>query len=294
MKILNFGSLNVDHVYSVETIARPGETITSSAYRMFAGGKGANQSVALARAGANVRHAGKVGPESAWLKEKMAGERVNVDFVEVSADTPGGHAIIQVDRSGQNSIVLFGGANQQITDAEVDRALSACDPGDLLLLQNEINATGELISRGRAAGLTVCFNPAPMTDAVRSFPLESVDVLILNAHEGEALSGRTAPDEIVAALGTRFPEMLVILTLGEAGVICRQGGAVTTVDAHAVNAVDTTAAGDTFIGYFLAGMLGKMPLQEAVALGCRGAAVSVTRHGAMDSIPTRTEVEALQ
>jgi len=241
MKVLNFGSLNVDHVYRVRRIAQPGETVPSVSCQTFAGGKGANQSIALARAGAEVWHAGKVGPESAWLRDKLSGEGVNVDFVTVAGD-PGGHAIIQVDDMGQNSIVLYGGTNQDITPDEVARALNACAANDLLLLQNEINCTADLIRAGNQRGLAVCFNPAPMTDAVLEFPLQLVDVFFVNDHEGAALSGETDPQTIVTELGARFPGAVIVLTLGSDGVLCLVEGETTAVSARKVKAVDTTAA----------------------------------------------------
>lgn len=291
MKVLNFGSLNIDHVYAVEHIVQPGETIASTDYRLFAGGKGANQSVALARAGATVCHGGMIGQEGLWLREKMRAEGVDVANV-VSDSTPGGHAIIQVDSKGQNSIVLFGGANQLISDRHVNTALSACFPGDVLLLQNEINKTAELITAGRAAGLTVCLNPAPMGPEVMDFPLDCVDILIVNEHEGAALAQTDVLDRIVPELHQRWPNTRIVLTLGERGVHYLNGEMEYRVDAQRVSAVDTTAAGDTFIGYFLAGTLEGLDVEETLTLACRAAALSVTRPGAMDSIPRRSEVDA--
>ncbi|MBT3375883.1 MAG: ribokinase [Lentisphaerae bacterium] len=290
MKVLNFGSLNLDHVYAVDHIVQPGETIPSTAYELFAGGKGANQSVALARAGATVCHGGMIGNEGTWLRDKMDDEGIEVGNVVV-ADSPGGHAIIQVDASGQNSIVLFGGANQQISDEHVANALSTCSPGDVLLLQNEINKTAELIGAGRAAGLTVCFNPAPMTPAVQEFPLELVDILIVNEHEGAALAQAADVPDIAPALRQRWPDTRIVLTLGEKGVHFLDADTELHVAAYAVDAVDTTAAGDTFIGYFLAGTLEGLPVKQALQLACKAAALSVTKPGAMDSIPLRGAVE---
>ena len=151
MNILNFGSLNIDLVYQVEHIARPGETIASSAHQVFAGGKGANQSAALARAGASVFHAGQVGPDGQWVVDKLAGLGVDVQHIRVG-DAPTGQAIIQVDRQGQNSIVLFAGANAQIDREAIDATLGHFGRGDLLLLQNEIKRRCLHPHRGRRAG----------------------------------------------------------------------------------------------------------------------------------------------
>jgi len=291
MRVLNFGSLNVDHVYRVEHIVRPGETLGSGAYTRFPGGKGANQSVALARAGAAVWHAGQVGPESAWLRERLAADGVRTDFVRVGEE-PGGHAIIQVEEgSGQNSIVLFGGANRSITPGQVGEALAAFAPGDVLLLQNEINATAELIRRGHAAGLRVCLNPAPMDDSVRGFPLELLDLLVVNEHEGAALAGPDDPARMLECLAERYPRTRLCLTLGAQGAVFRDvSGATYRQAARRVAAVDTTAAGDTFIGYFLAAELAGKSVPEALARACAAAALSVTRPGAMDSIPRAREL----
>jgi ribokinase len=293
VKVLNFGSLNVDHVYGLAHIVRPGETLGSSSYRRFPGGKGANQSVALARAGAEVWHAGKVGPESEWLRERLAEDGVRVDHIRVD-DGPGGHAIIQVEEeSGQNSIVLFGGANQTIGETLIDEALAGFSAGDVLLLQNEINATAEVIRRGHAAGLRVCLNPAPMDQSVHTFPLALLDLLIVNEHEGEALSGETEPAKILSALGEKYPSTRVCLTLGGDGVMFRdQAGETFFQKASAHKPVDTTAAGDTFIGFFLAAELAGKSVPDALAVACEAAGLSVTRPGAMDSIPWAREVQA--
>jgi ribokinase len=290
MKVLNFGSLNVDHVYGLAHIVRPGETLGSTSYARFPGGKGANQSVALARAGAEVWHAGMVGPESEWLRDRLAEDGVRVDYIRVD-DGPGGHAIIQVEESGQNSIVLFGGANQKIDEALIDQALASFSARDVLLLQNEINATPEIIRRGHAAGLRVCLNPAPMDDSVHAFPLELLDLLIVNEHEGEALSGETEPKRILSALAEKYPQTRVCLTLGGDGVMFRTlDGETFFQPATAHKPVDTTAAGDTFIGYFLGAELDGKSVQDALAIACEAAGVSVTRPGAMDSIPWAKEI----
>ncbi len=292
MVTLNFGSLNIDHVYRVPHIARPGETVPSSEYRRFAGGKGANQSVALARAGARVAHAGCIGPEGLWLRDRLAAEGVDTEDIRVS-DGPGGHALIQVDEEGQNSIVLFPGANAAITPEHVAAALRRRSPGDVLLLQNEINAVADLIAAGAGRGLQVVFNPAPMSPAVASYPLDRVSLLIVNEHEAAALSGAGAPEVMLETLARRLPRTDLCLTLGARGAVYQQaGGQQWQCPAPPVTAVDTTAAGDTFIGYLLAARLAGAPVPDALETACRAAAVSVTRPGAMDSIPRPEDVAA--
>ena len=286
MNILNFGSLNIDLVYQVEHIARPGETIASSSHQVFAGGKGANQSAALARAGARVFHAGQVGPDGQWLVDKLAGLGVDVQQIRVG-DVPTGHAIIQVDRQGQNSIVLFAGANTQISRGAINAVLSHFDCGDIILLQNEINDISYIIASASERGLTICLNPAPFGPQVRAYPLEWVDVLIVNETEATGLAGAST----LAALAALCPHAQIVLTLGAAGVQYRSPTEEFHLPAPQVEAVDTTGAGDTFIGYFLQGLTADMTARDAMARAVQAAALCVTRPGAMDSIPAADELE---
>ena len=286
MNILNFGSLNIDLVYQVEHIARPGETIASSSHQVFAGGKGANQSAALARAGARVFHAGQVGPDGQWLVDKLAGLGVDVQHIRVG-DVPTGHAIIQVDRRGQNSIVLFAGANTQISRGAINAVLSHFDRGDILLLQNEINDVSYIIAAASERGLTICLNPAPFGPQVRAYPLEWVDVLIVNETEATGLAGAST----LAALAALCPHAQIALTLGAAGVQYRSPTEEFHLPAPHVEAIDTTGAGDTFIGYFLQGLTADMTARDAMARAVKAAALCVTRPGAMDSIPAADEID---
>ena len=220
MKIINFGSLNVDYVYRLDHIVKPGETLASSEMQVNPGGKGSNQSVALKRAGANVWHAGLLGEDTAWMRERLEREGVDVRHVLISKDIHGGHAIIQVDANGQNSIVLFGGANHAISAAQVEHVLMNAEAGDWLVLQNEINVTPDVMAAGKAAGMKVCFNPAPFDEGVFNYPLENVDLFILNEHEAAGLARKpveTAPEELIATLSAAYPKAMICVTLGEAG-----------------------------------------------------------------------------
>ena len=286
MNILNFGSLNIDLVYQVEHIARPGETIASSSHQVFAGGKGANQSAALARAGASVFHAGQVGPDGQWLVDKLAGLGVNVQHIRVG-DVPTGHAIIQVDHHGQNSIVLFAGANAEIDRGAIDAALSHFDQGDILLLQNEINDIAYIITSAAEQGLMICLNPAPFGPEVCAYPLELVDLLIVNETEATGLAGASDP----AALASLCPRAQIVLTLGAAGAQYHSPTEEFHIPAPQVEAVDTTGAGDTFIGYFLQGLTADMTARDAMTRAVQAAALCVTRPGAMDSIPASDEID---
>jgi ribokinase len=284
MRVLNFGSLNIDHVYQVERIVRPGETLPSAAYQVFAGGKGANQSAALGRAGAQVFHAGRVGPEGQWLVDKLKGLGVDMRFT-LRDEAPTGHALIQVDPEGRNAIVLYAGCNARISEAQVESTLAEFGSGDLLLLQNEINLVPHLMRRAVERGMQVCFNPAPFTPAVADYPLAEVDILVLNVVEGEGLSGQHEPRRMVEALVRKYPRTSIVLTLGEQGALYTSPQECFHVPARQVKAVDTTAAGDTFIGYFLAALAAGQAPRQAVERATRAAALCVTRPGAMDSIP---------
>jgi ribokinase len=292
MSILVFGSLNIDHVYQVEHLVRPGETLPSTEYRRFQGGKGANQSVALARAGADVFHAGRIGSEGLWLRDAIAAEGVDVTHVGLD-NQPTGHAIIQVDPAGENSILLYGGANLTVTSDDAHYVLSHFGEGDWLLLQNEISSLPAILREASERGLKVAFNPAPMTPDVQGYPLDGVSLLVVNQTEGAALAGveDASPELLVGMLQARFPDAAILLTLGGDGSLYVSGGEHIMTPAQAVETVDTTAAGDTFIGYFLAELLAGESVPEALALASRAAALCVTRPGAAGSIPRRSEIE---
>ncbi|MFC1736766.1 ribokinase [Candidatus Hydrogenedentota bacterium] len=290
MKILNFGSLNIDHVYQVDHISAPGETIAANGYEIHGGGKGANQSLALAKGGAEVLHAGNLGKEGEWLRDNLAKAGVNVASVNI-VEQPGGHAIIQVDSQGENSIVVFGGANKQITSDEIDKALACLVEGDFLLLQNEINAIAEIMEKASAIAVRICFNPAPMGAEVHDYPLHLVNIFIVNETEAADLSGQADPEDAAAELASKYPESEIVLTLGEKGVLYLHGGNRIEVPAQKVEAVDTTAAGDTFTGFFLAAYSSGMDVQASLERGCRAAAICVTRKGATPSIPLLSEIE---
>lgn len=287
MKIINFGSINIDHVYAVEHFVRPGETLESESYALFSGGKGANQSIALARAGAEVIHAGKVGADGGWLKTKLRDNGVDVSLVE-SVSAPTGHAVIQVNREGENAIIIHGGANRSVSETNIEKVLERAEKGDCLLLQNEINAVDKILAK--AKDLTVVFNPAPMSDDVKDYPLECVDIFIVNEVEGEALSGQREPGLILDAMLELYPKSRTVLTLGKAGVIYADGEQRINVPALQVEAVDTTGAGDTFIGYFLAELSRGSEIETCLQMGVKASALCVAQKGAADSIPTLEEV----
>ena len=290
MKILVFGSLNIDHTYQVEHMLRMGETLASYGYTRNVGGKGFNQAIALSRAGADVCFAGAIGADGVFLADYLRDNGVDTACVEV-IDEPTGHAIIQVDREGRNSILLFGGANQKISDAMIEKALSGMQPGDWILLQNEINEGDRIIRAAHARGLQIVLNPSPVSKVMLAWPLELVSCLILNEVEGEDITGKSDPNEILDELLRRYPDGKMVLTLGEKGAMYADAQARYAQDACKCNAVDTTAAGDTFTGYFLqAAQGGDIPY--ALRRAAQAAAIAVERPGAAAKIPLAQEVAA--
>lgn len=291
-KIVCLGSLNLDHVYRLDHFVRPGETQGSDCYSVGCGGKGLNQSVALARAGAEVMHAGRIGHEGGMLRDALAAAGVDVSLV-VEGDVPTGHAIIQVDRKGENSIILYGGANRSISEAEIDAALNAVGDG-ILLLQNEINSIELVLKKAHDRGIRTAFNFAPFNpEEAKTLPLELLSYLIVNEIEGAGVAGVEAPEEILRTLKQKYPECRVILTLGKAGAaFLEESGELALIPPFPAKVVDTTSAGDTFIGYLFAGLLEGMTLREAMTLASRASAITVSRAGAADSIPFRRELEA--
>lgn len=288
-RILNLGSLNLDYVYRMDRIVCPGETRASTAFSRGAGGKGLNQSIALARAGAEVCHTGCLGREADWLRELLETERVDTTRLH-AVDLPAGHAIIQVDADGRNAIVLHGGANLGLQPEQLPDLFDGFGPGDWFLTQNETSCVPEALSAAHARGLTLCFNPAPMDAAVATYPLATVDWLVVNEHEGSELSGETDPGAILRGLRRRCPRAHLILTMGAAGAWgAPPTGDTVFVAAPSVQALDTTAAGDTFIGYLLAASMRGADLKAALELACRAGAMCVTRAGAASSIPYHRE-----
>jgi ribokinase len=290
VRILNFGSLNIDHVYTVDHFVRPGETMSSESFAVYPGGKGANQSTALARAGADVAHAGKIGSDGAWYVDRLREAGIDTTHID-TIGTPSGHAVIQVNKEGENAIILFGGANQRISDADAARVIGGFSEGDYLLLQNEISAIPAIMRRASDRGMRVVFNPAPMHGSVLEYPLELVTMFIVNEIEGAELTGEREVESILNAMVAWYPDAATVLTLGGNGVRYALGDERRSFPAVKVEPLDTTAAGDTFIGYFLAGLVRGGSIEEAVTTATRAAAICVTRKGAAGSIPTQDEVD---
>ena len=289
MKVYNLGSMNIDYVYSVPHFVRAGETLASVKREIFPGGKGLNQSVALARAGAQVVHGGRVGADGDFLVRILREAGVDVRHIETTGE-PTGHAVIQVDESGQNCILLYAGANHGFSEDYIERVLQDAEPGDMLLLQNEVNGLEQMFAAAASRGLQIAFNPSPFREELNELPLRQVRWWLCNEIEGEQLTGRREPEEILCAMRERFPESSTVLTLGEDGCMFADRERTIRQPIFPAEAVDTTAAGDTFTGYFLAMIAGGRDIPAALRIASRAASIAVSRKGASASIPEFAEV----
>lgn len=290
MPILNFGSINIDYIYRMDKFVRPGETKHCQSLIINAGGKGLNQSIAAARAGTTVWHAAIVGRDGGFLVEKLAKSGVDTSLMHPSEELSG-HAIIQVENSGQNCIILYGGTNQLLTEEYILHVLESFGDDGLVLLQNETNLVPFIIRQAHARGIKVALNAAPYSDALRAYPLELLDWLIVNEVEGSEIAQVGSTDEILPHLSQRFPHCGILLTLGKIGAWCQIEGQIYRIGSFPVQVVDTTAAGDTFTGYFLQGILEGLPVNECLRVATAAAALCVQKLGAADSIPLMSEVQ---
>lgn len=293
MKVLNFGSLNYDYVYQVDHIVKDGETLDTFRMDTFCGGKGLNQSVALARAGADVFHAGCVGEDGEMLLNLCRENGIDCSCVKT---VPGksGHTIIQIDRNAQNSILLYGGSNRAVTKEFADEVLARFSEGDILLVQNEISELAYIIDRAYEKKMQIIFNPSPYNGTVAACDLSKISVFLVNEVEGEQISGEKEPDQMLDVIQAKYPQAKIVLTLGEGGVVYRDKEGTYKQGIFRVKTVDTTAAGDTFTGYFIASMLEGMEIQDALRLCAKASALAVSRNGAAPSIPTRKEVDEME
>ena len=285
MAIWNLGSINADMVYALPYLPAPGETLAAENLVQGLGGKGANMSVAAARAGSHCCHIGAVGADGKWALDRLTEYGVDTRHI-VTGDVPTGHAIIAVDKAGENSIILFPGANRTITENQLGQALSAASAGDILVMQNETNMQAGAAKMGRDLGLRVAYAAAPFDAEAVQAVLPYLDLLFLNEVEAQQLTEATGktPD----ALGIAD----VIVTLGAKGARhFAVDGTVSDVPALTVKPVDTTGAGDTFTGYVLSGLDRGLPIAQAMAQAARAGALMVTRLGAADAIPDLKEVQ---
>jgi ribokinase len=295
MKVLVYGSLNIDMIFSVDHIVRPGETIGSAALERSAGGKGANQAAALAKAGMETWMAGKIGGDGRFLLELLQSYGVHTGYVR-EYEGASGQALIQLDKNSQNAIVLYSGGNALISKDEVHGVLENFGVGDTVVLQNEINATSEIMAAAKKRGIRICLNPSPYDERIKTLPLELADMFFVNEIEGAALAGVANGDYpgILEALVKKFPAAEIILTAGRAGAFYGRGTSAGKERAKGdivdLPVADTTGAGDTFTGYFIAARARGLSVPEALQTACRASSIAVSRKGAMASIPFAAEV----
>ena len=306
MKILNFGSLNIDYVYRVAHILQPGETLKAGEMEVFPGGKGLNQSIAAARAGAEVYHAGMVGAEDGgFLLDVCRENQVNTDYIR-RAEGKSGHTIIQVDDNAQNSILLYGGGNRKITEDFIGEVLAGFGKGDILVLQNEINLLDVVIDRAYEKGMKIVLNPSPFDEGLDGCDLSKVSVFLVNEIEAGLLAGGNGEDRegsgkgcengedganLVDKILKKYPGAQAVVTMGAQGAFYGQGSFRHFQRSFPVKAVDTTAAGDTFTGYFVYGLMKGEAIEVIMERAAMAAAVAVSRKGAVPSIPKREEIK---
>ena len=296
MKILSFGSLNIDYVYSVPHFVKKGETLSAKELNVYTGGKGLNQSIALARAGVETYQAGAIGTDGMFLLEQLKEAGVKTDLVNILDDVRTGNAIIQNDDEGDNCIVLFGGANQAITKEQVDEVFKDFTNEDYLLIQNEINELSYIVEKAKEEGMKIILNPSPMNEKIMKLPLDQIDYFILNEIEAMQILEMDKPEEIdgkyiASLLHERFKDATIVLTLGSEGSVCISDDEYVEQSIYKVKAIDTTAAGDTYTGYFIAGILNGKTIKESMDIASKASAIAVTRQGAAPSIPVLEEVE---
>ena len=286
MTIYCYGSINIDHFYSLPHLPRPGETLASLHYRTELGGKGANQSVAAARAGAVVRHLGAVGRDGVQMRDQMAGFGVDVSGIQV-LDAPTGHAVIMVDPQGENAILLHAGANHALSPDAAMAALQGAEMGDILLLQNEVAHTPDIARAAQARGVEVIYSAAPFELAAVQAVLPFVNMLVMNAVEAEQLQ---------AALGVALldlPVETVVVTRGAQGASWHaRGWPELHVPAQAAQVVDTTGAGDCFIGALAAALDAGAGPETAMQFAASAAGLQVARSGTAAAMPSLAEIRA--
>lgn len=286
MTIFNLGSINVDLFYRVPHLPAPGETLAARSFHRGLGGKGANMSVAAARAAARCVHIGAVGRDGAWTVDRLMEYGVYTHCIStVSADT--GNALIAVDDEGENNIILYPGANHAIDADHIATALAEAGPSDIFLTQNETNAQRGAAEQASARGMRVVYAAAPFDAEAVQAVLPLLDMLFLNAVEAQQLQDATGTGP------EALPVRDVIVTLGGEGArwFNTDTGEVRSFDAVPVTPVDTTGAGDTFTGYVLAGLDRGLPMAQAIGQAMIAGAIMVTREGTADVIPDLRDVQ---
>ena len=293
MKILNFGSLNIDIFFRVENIVKPGETISAKSIEKRPGGKGLNQSVALSKSFENVYHAGSVGDDGIFLIDYLKSEDINTKYIKKS-DKLTGNAIIQVDDKGENSIVLYKGANFDNDKKFIDEVLDNFDKDDILLLQNEISSMKYLIDKAYEKGMKIVLNPSPITDEIKEFDFNKIDLLLVNEIEAKDIANKDNIDESINYFVATYPNINLIVTLGSKGSIFVNKNEKIKQEGIKVESVDSTGAGDTFTGFFVSYFYQGKNVRDCLKFASLASALSVTKSGASISIPSLCDVKEFE
>ena len=283
----------MDHVYKVDHFTVPGETQGCLEYNIKCGGKGVNQAIAMAFAGNDTYFAGIIGSDSGLLKD------VHIDYMKIS-NKPTGHAIIEVDQSGQNHILLYGGTNKEIDFEYIDEVLSHFSKGDIVVLQNEINNVPYIIERCYEKEMKSFFNAAPYDIAVKNYPIEKVTWLVVNETEGAALSNEEDYEKIIQTLKQKYPHTHILFTMGKEGSRAYYKNFRVEQPGFTVKAIETTGAGDTFCGCSINGVLkygldnlDEAKLKEILTYANAGAALITMKKGAIRSMPEPENIKEL-
>jgi ribokinase len=286
MAVFNLGSINADLFYQVPHLLAPGETLASTDHSRGLGGKGANMSVAIARAAARAVHIGAVGPDGRWAVDRLLEYGVDTRNI-FELDVPTGHAVIMVDDHGENAILLYPGANRALTETHIASALEAATDADTFLFQNETSAQVEGATLASSKGMRVVYAAAPFDAGSVEAVLPMLDILVMNEVEAQQLT------DALGVVLTDLPVRDIVVTLGGDG--CRwvntDDGTDQTFPAIPVTPVDTTGAGDTFTGFLVAALDRGLPMEQAISLGQQAGAIMVTRHGTADVIPDLKDIE---
>ncbi|MGN1031559.1 MAG: ribokinase [Butyricicoccaceae bacterium] len=292
MRILNFGSLNLDHIYRVEHILGTKEAQAMEPPLTVAGGKGLNQSVALAKAGAEVWQAGIIGEDGQILLDALNAAGIHTEYVRMVPEHTG-HAIVQVDMTGQTAVLQYGGANFCVTEEFVDEVLETFGEGDVIVLQNQISCLPQIIEKAYEKGMKIVLNPSPYNSTIEQCDVSKVWMLIVNQDEAKAMTTFIQPGDMILEFRMRYPNTNVILTLGDRGAFYVDKETSLYQPAISVQTVDTAGAGDVFCGYFLANYLDGAEVQVAMKRAAVASAISVMRNESAGSTPTREEVEEM-
>ena len=284
MTVFNLGSINIDLVYMVPHFPAPGETLTTLDYQRMLGGKGTNQSIALARAGGTVLHIGAAHAEDGWIRDEMRAAGVDISAVQTSA-TATGHAVVSVSSDGENQILLWPGANHAIDMDQAIAVLDSAQEGDWALLQNETCGADAFVAAARERGLKIAYSAAPFDAEVTARLLPHTDLLVVNEVEAAALSKMLGRPAATAGL----PHL--VITKGRDGADYYGADGTLHQPAFEVSPLDTTGAGDCFFGYLLASIAGGGDMASSLHLASAAAALQVTKHGAAAAIPVRAAVD---